>query len=182
MAYRAAAKRYARALFDVCEREGALEHVERDVAGFMALLDGHAMLRKCLLSPVVPPASKRAVVAALVERGGELSPITGRLLALLAERNRLALLPELLEVYREGLMAHRGQLRAQLTTTTALDGERTREIARRIEGATGRDVTVEARVNPSLIGGAMVQIGSTVWDGSVARHLARLRQRLLADA
>ena len=182
MAYRAAAKRYARALFEVCEREGALERVEQDVAGFMALLDGHAALRKCLLSPVVPPPSKRAVVAALVERAGELSPITGRLLGVLAERNRLALVPELLEEYRTRLMAHRGQVRAQLTTTTPLPDARTGEIARQIEAATGRDVTVEARVNPALIGGVKVQIGSTVWDGSVARHLVRLRQRLLAEA
>ena len=182
MAYRAAAKRYARALFDVCQREDALERVERDVAGFLSLLDGHAGLRQCLLSPVVPPASKRAVVAELVERSAELSPVTVRLLALLAERNRLALLPELLEVYRDRLMAHRGQVRAQLTTTTPLAGERTREIARRLEGATGRDVTVETRVDPALIGGVVVQIGSTVWDGSVARHLSRLRQRLLAEA
>ena len=182
MANRAAAKRYARALFEVCEREGALDQVESDVAGFMALLDGHATLRKCLLSPIVPPASKRAVVATLVERAGELSHITGRLLALLAERNRLALLPELLEVFRERLMAHRGQVRVQLSTTAPLGGERTREIARLIEGATGRDVTVDARVDPALIGGVTVRIGSMVWDGSVARHLARLRQRLLADA
>ena len=177
MANRAAAKRYARALFDVCEREGALDRVERDVSDFVALLDGHATL-----SPVIPPATKRAVVAALTQRSGDLSPITVRLLALLAERNRLALLPELLEVYRERLMVHRGQLRAQLTTTEPLPDERTLEIARQIETATGRDVTVESRVNPSIIGGAIVQIGSTVWDGSIARHLARLRQRLLADA
>ena len=182
MAYRAAAKRYARALFDVCEREGALERVERDVSEFMALLDGHSALRKCLLSPVVPPATKRVVVAAVTERSGDLSPVTVRLLALLAERNRLALIPELLEVYRERLMAHRGQLRAQLTTTEPLPDERTLEIARHIETATGREVTVESRVNPSIIGGAIVQIGSTVWDGSIARHLARLRQRLMADA
>ena len=182
MAYRAAAKRYARALFDVCKREGALDRVEHDVAEFMALLDGHATLRKCLLSPVLPPATKRAVVAALTERSGELSPITVRLLALLAERNRLPLLPELLEVYRERLMAHRGQVRAQFTSSEPLRDERGLDIARQIETATGRDVTVEARVNPSIIGGAIVQIGSTVWDGSIARHLARLRQRLLADA
>ena len=182
MAYRAAAKRYARALFDVCEREGALDRVERDVSEFMALLDGHAALRKCLLSPVVPPATKRAVVAAVAERSGDLAAITVRLLAMLAERNRLALLPELLQVYREQLMAHRGQLRAQLVTTDPLPDERTLDIARRIESATGRDVTVESRINPSLIGGAVVRIGSTVWDGSIARHLARLRQRLLADA
>lgn len=182
MAYRAAARRYARALFEVCQREGALERVEKDVAGFMDLLNGHGALRKSLLSPIVPPASKRAVVAELVERGGELSPITGRLLALLAERNRLALLPELLELYRERLMTHRGQVRARLTTTAALPDARTSEIARQIQTATGHDVTVEARVDPALIGGVQVQIGSTVWDGSIARHLARLRQRLLADA
>ena len=182
MAYGAAVNRYARALFEVCEREGALDRVEREVSEFIALVDGHAALRECLLSPVVPQATKRAVVAAVTDRAGDLAPITVRLLALLAERNRLALLLDLLEVYKERLMVHRGQLRALLTTTEPLPDERTLEIARQIETATGRDVTVESRVNPSIIGGAIVQIGSTVWDGSIARYLERLRQRLLADA
>lgn len=182
MANRAAAQRYARALFDVCKREDVLDRVEDDVAGFLALLDRHAPLRKCLLSPIVPPATKQAVAAAVAERGGGLSPVTIRLLDLLAERNRLALLPELLDAYHERVMAHHGLLRARFTTHEELPDERSLDLARKLAAATGRDVTVESRVDPSLIGGVLVQIGSTRWDGSIARHFERLRQRLLADA
>ena len=181
MADSAAAKRYASALFEVCAQEHALERVEQDVSAFLALLDAHAALRKCLLSPVVPPAVKSAVINAIVARVADVSPITARLLTMLSERGRLGLLPQVLEVYRERLMAHRGQLRARLTTTAPLSDERTRAIAQQIGAATGSEVTVDARVDPGIVGGVVVQIGSTVWDGSLSRHLARLRQRLLAD-
>lgn len=182
MVNRAAARRYARALLDVCEQEGALERVEREASAFAGLLDEHPLLRKSLLGPSVPPAPKRAVVAALLERAGDLSPITGRLLNLLAEHDRLSLLPEILDVYRARLMELRGEVRARITTASPLPDGRMQEIARRLEAATGRQVTVETEVDPEVIGGVVARIGSTVWDGSVARHLARLRERLLGGA
>ena len=182
MANRTAATRYVRALLEVCEREAELERVEREVSAFAALFDEHPTLRRSLLNPAVPPAPKRTVVAAILDRAGDLSPVTRRLLTLLAERGRLALLPEILDVYRDRLLERQGVVRARVTTASPLSDGRTREIARQLETATGKGVNIETAVDPAVIGGVITQIGSTVWDGSVARHLARLREQFLGDA
>ena len=182
MANHAAAMRYARALRDVSERQGELERVEREVSAFVALVDEHPMLSKSLLNPAVPAGPKRSVVLALFERAGDHSEITVRLLTLLAERNRLALLPEILEAYRDQLMERRGIVRARITTATPVPDERVQQISQRLETATGKQVIIEPGVDPSVIGGVVTQIGSTVWDGSIASHLARLRQRFLSEA
>lgn len=182
MANRAAAMRYARALFDVAGRQGELERVERELAAFVALVEGHAVLRKGLLNPAVPPGPKRAVVAALLERAGEHSAITVRLLTLLAERDRLSLLSEILGVYGDQLMKHQGLVRARITTAEPLPDNRVQQISQRLEMATGKQVTIDIGVDPSVIGGVVTQIESTVWDGSIASHLARLRRRFLSEA
>ena len=182
MANRTAAARYVRALLEVCEREAELERVEREVSAFAGLFDEHPTLRKSLLNPAVPPAPKRTVVAELLDRAGDLSPVTRRLLTLLAERDRLSLLPEILDVYRDRLLERQGTVRARVTTAAPLPDGRTDALTRQLEAATGKRVTVETAVDPEVIGGVVTQIGSTVWDGSIARHLARLRERFMGDA
>lgn len=182
MANRAAAKRYAQALLDVAERQEQLDQTEQELSVFAALVENQPLLKKSLLNPAVPPAPKRAVVAALLERAGGHSELTARMLTLLAERDRLGLLGEVLDVYRDLLMSHRGVVRAQITTAEPLGAQRVEEIARRLETATGKQVMVETATDPSVVGGLVTQIGSTVWDGSIARHLARLRRRFLSEA
>ena len=174
--------RYARALLDVAERQGQLERVEQEVSAFASLVDTQPLLRKSLLSPAVPPGPKRAVVESLLEHVGGQSEITVRLLTLLAERDRLTLLPEIVEVFQDQLMAHRGVVRARITTAEPLAAPRVEEITQRLATATGKQVMVDTGTDPSVIGGLVTQIGSTVWDGSIARHLARLRQRFLSEA
>ena len=174
--------RYARALLDVAERQGQLERVDQEISAFAALVDEQPLLRKSLLNPAVPPGPKRAVVASLLERAGGQSEITVRLLTLLAERDRLTLLPELVEVFRDQLMAHRGVVRARLTTAEPLSASRVDEITQKLARATGKQVMVDTGTDPNVIGGLVTQIGSTVWDGSIARHLARLRNRFLSEA
>ena len=173
--------RYARALFDVSQSQGELERIEREVSEFVALVDEHKALRESLLNPAVPPRPKRAVVAALLEHAGEQSQITNRLLTLLAERDRLSLLPEILEGYRDQMMELQGVVRARVTTALPLSPERVEQINQRLATATGKQVTLETGVDPSVIGGIVTQIGSMVWDGSISRHLARLRQQFSSE-
>ena len=182
MTNRAAAMRYARALLEVAENEGDPEQVERDLSGFVTLMKKHELLNDSLISPAVPPASKRAVINELVTRAGDLSEITARLLTLLAERDRLRLLGEILDGYRAQLRTLRGAVRARITTASPLPSDRVEAIARQIQDALGRKVTLNTEVDPAMIGGALTQIGSTVFDGSVSRHLERLRQRFLNEA
>ena len=182
MTNRAAAMRYARALIEVSEQAADPERVERELAGFVNLMAAHALLRSSLVNPSVPPSKKRALMGELITRVGDLSGITRRLLMLLADRDRLTILSEILDAYRERLRDLRGIVRAKVTTVSALPDERVQAIARALEIATGKEVQVETGVDAALVGGMVTQIGSTVYDGSIARHLERLRRRFLSQA
>jgi F-type H+-transporting ATPase subunit delta len=173
-----AALRYARALFDVAAKEAAnLEHIEQQLSQFAELFTQHPALAAVLVNPAVPAPRKGAAVAAITARGKLASPLA-KLLVLLAERDRLLLLPELLSAYRQRLLDHQNVVRAEVTTAAELPSERTRQIERSLAQATGRSVTLSTRVDPGLIGGVVTRIGSTVYDGSVARQLARMKERL----
>lgn len=181
MTNRTAATRYARALLDVALKEQAdLTLVERQLADFAALVAGHDDLRRALLNPAVPAPRKRAAVADLVARA-ELQPILARTLTLLAERDRLVLLPDLLDAFRQRLLDQRNVVRAEVTTAMPIAPERLSDIQRGLAAATGRTVDLTARVDPSIVGGMVARVGGTVFDGSVVNHLQRIRQRLEAS-
>jgi len=179
MPTKTAATRYARALFDVALQEQAdLDQVDRELAGFAALLDEHATLKKVLLNPAVLAPRKGAAVTELTSRAG-VSTITGKLLVLLAERDRLVLLPDLQAAYRDRVLAYRNIVRAEVTTAAELPPERAVHIQQSLAGLTGRTVTVETRVDPGIIGGVVARIGSMVYDASVTRQLERMKERLV---
>jgi F-type H+-transporting ATPase subunit delta len=177
MSTRTSAGRYARALLDVVIREGNPEQVDQELAALATVFSGNAELQKALANPAVPMAAKRAVVDSLVAKTKP-APALGKLLRMLADRDRLALVPELAEVYRERLMEHRQVISAEVTTAVPLPPERIAQFEKRIAAATGRRVTMTARTDPSLIGGAVARVGSIVYDGSIAAQLAKMRERL----
>ena len=178
MTNKTAATRYARALLDVAVKEQAnLDQIESDLAGFGALFDQHPALAKVLLNPAVPVPRKRAAVADLLART-TFSPILSKLLLLLAERDRLVLLPDLLAAYRDRLMDYRHVVRAEVTTAAPIDGARVEQIQSGLAKATGRTVTIATRTDPTIIGGLVARVGSTVYDASVVRQLERMKERL----
>ena len=109
---------------------------------------------------------KRAVVAELSSLTKP-HPSVSKLLMLLAERDRLVLLPALLDAYRARLLDHQGVVRAHITTAAPLAADRTQAIERNLARVTGRTVTVQTKVDPSIIGGVVTRVGSTVYDGSI---------------
>ncbi len=175
----AAAARYARALFEVSLDSGDASRTDQDLAAFAALLDEHALLSRTLLNPVVPPSRKRAVVEAVLARLPDCATVVKRLVLMLTERDRLALLPAVRDVFHDQLLEHRRIVRARVTTAEPLDVGRVAALRRTLEVATGREVQVETAVDAELVGGMVTRIGGTVFDGSVAHHLARLRQRFM---
>lgn len=176
---RAAATRYARAFFEVSIQQADPQQVERDLSGFAELLATHEALGKVLLNPAVPTPRKRAVVSAIVERAPTMVPAVAQLLVLLAERDRLGVLPELVDAYRVRLMDHLKMVRADVTTAVPLPPDRTAALRRSLSTATGKQVSVVTHVEPALVGGVVVRVGSTVYDGSLARHLERLKDKLV---
>jgi F-type H+-transporting ATPase subunit delta len=177
---RAAASRYGRALFEVALKESDPQEVERELAAFVDLVGGHEQLARVLINPAVPAPRKRALVAELAAQSG-LSPVTAKLLGLLAERDRLALLGDVLEDYRRRLLDHQQVVRAAVTTAVPLPEESAAALAQAFGRVTGRRVQLTAAVDPAVIGGVVARIGSVVYDGSVRRQLERIREALTQE-
>jgi F-type H+-transporting ATPase subunit delta len=174
-----AAIRYARALLDVAVKEQAdLEQIERELADFAGLFTQYPLLEKVLLNPAVPVPRKRAAVADLLAQT-KFSPIVSKLLSLLADRDRLVLVSDLLKAYSDRLLDYRGVVRAEVTTAAPIDQTRTAAIQRGLAELTGRTVTMSTRVDPTIIGGLVARIGSTVYDASVVRQLEKMKERLV---
>jgi F-type H+-transporting ATPase subunit delta len=183
MTSRAAATRYARALFDVVLQErGELEWAGRDLSSFAQLVSGNAGLERVLSNPAIPASRKHAVVEALLaSAGGVIRPVA-RLLLLLADRDRLGLVGEIAEAYEQRLRQHMKIVRAEVVTAVPMSPDRTRALEQSLARATGRRVQLSARVDPSIVGGAITRIGSTVYDGSVTTQLQRLKEQLVSAA
>jgi F-type H+-transporting ATPase subunit delta len=180
MTSRAAATRYARALFDVARKESDVQQAGHELSGFAQMVAGNEMLARVLGNPAVPVQRKRAVVEQLLARVGPVSSVVTKLLLLLADRDRLGILPDLARAYEARLMDEAKVVRAQLTTAIELPGDRVEALRHGLARATGRQVQIETRVNPEIIGGAVARIGSTVYDGSVTTQLQKVKERLTA--
>jgi F-type H+-transporting ATPase subunit delta len=173
-----AASRYARATFDVALQERAdLERIDAELTAFADLFARYPELEQPLVNPAVPIQRKRAAIVELTRRAGT-SPIVAKLLALLAERDRLMLLTDLVAAYQDRLLDYRQVVRAEVVTAAPLGADAVQSIERRLGGVTRRTVRLQARVDPSIVGGLVARLGSTVYDASVLRQLQKLRERL----
>lgn len=178
MSNRATATRYARALFDVMIAEGDPVVAERELTEFVGLVSGHAALKQVLENPAVPSTRKRAIVDDLLRQASYRSPVL-KVLGLLADRDRLRLLSEILEAYRQRLLDHQRVVRAEITTAIPLPADRLSALEQAVGQATGRQVRVSARVDASILGGVVTRVGSVVYDGSIVRQLERVKQQLV---
>ena len=179
MTARAAATRYARALFDVVLSEGSVERAQDQLQQFADVVAGSEPLANVFANPAIPAARKRNVVSALLERGGIPSGPVSKLLLLLADRDRLVLLPEVARAYRERVMEHQKIVRGDVTTAAPLAPDALERIQNGLAAVTGRRVILDAHVDPSIIGGAVTRVGSIVYDGSVTTQLQKMKQTLI---
>ncbi len=177
MTNRNAAARYAKALLDVCRQEGDPQAAERELAALVALVAGHDQLARVVASPAIPAQRKVALVGELTARTGT-GPIVRKLALLLAGRDRLVLLPDLLEEYRSRLLDFQNVVRAEVTSAVPLPAGAAAAIGRAIEQRTGRRVSMTSGVDGTLIGGVVTRIGSVVYDGSVKRQLEKMKDAL----
>jgi F-type H+-transporting ATPase subunit delta len=191
MTNRTAARRYARALFDVAVNEAqrapaagdsrvidVLQRIEQELAQFVELFREHPALERVLLNPMIPVPRKQAAVSELTARL-QMSSVLAKLVGLLATRDRLVLLPDLLEAFRERVLDYQKVVRAEVTTAESLSGDRAQAFERGLARLTGRTVRLSTNVDPSIIGGVVARIGTTVYDGSVTTQLKKMRQRLV---
>jgi F-type H+-transporting ATPase subunit delta len=178
MTSRAAGTRYARALFDVARKEADVQQAGQDLSSFAEFISRHEALLKVFANPAIPAPKKKAIVEELLARAGSMSAIVRKLLLLLAERDRLALLPDIAAAYQNRLMEHAKVVRAEIVTAVGLPADRVAALQQGLAQATRRQVQLESRVDPSIIGGAIARVGSTVYDGSVTRQLQKMKEAL----
>jgi len=177
---RALADRYAAALADVALAENAADKIRGELADFMALLREASQLGTLLSSPAVPKASKRSVVEALVKRLGA-SRTLRNFLCVVLDHRRTRLLPEIQEALDRQLDERLGVTRAEVTSAHELvkaDQARLQAVLARL---TGRKVEAQYRLDPDLIAGTVVRIGSTIYDGSVRTRIEKLRHQLASQ-
>jgi len=178
----ALASRYARALADVVTRPDAppAEQTSEQLRGFLAALGISAELRHALLSPAVAPASKKAVIARIGERLG-FSRATRNFLYVVTDNRRLALLDQIVAAFETLLDERRGVERVEVRSARAIEPDQQPALAARLSRLTGKQARLEFAVDPSLLGGAVARIGSTVYDGSVRGRLQALQRRLTQE-
>jgi F-type H+-transporting ATPase subunit delta len=174
-----AAIRYARALFDIALAEKLdLRTTYEELRGFADLFSKTPDLARVLTNPAIPSSRKHALVETLLSRAGAVQAAVRKLLLLLAERDRLILLPDIAQAFESRLMDHEKVVRAEVVTAMPLGEDRVAALRDGLKRATGRDVQLESRVDPAIIGGAIARIGSTVFDGSITRQLQRMKETL----
>lgn len=174
-----AATRYAKALLDVLYPARA-EMGREQLMKFASVLSQEADARLVLENPTVSPEKRKDLLARIGDALSLDTPIRN-FLALLVERNRLDLMDEIVSTYEALLDDKLGVVKAKITSALELDSKQQDEVAARLQSLTGKKVRMEVAVDPSLIGGLIAQVGSTIYDGSIRQQLQTFRNSLTQD-
>jgi F-type H+-transporting ATPase subunit delta len=172
------ANRYARALADVISERGEVVGVQDDLRRFAELQAEHEQLRDLFASPVINVERKRAVLDELLKRL-VLRPIAANFLQLLLTNSRLHQLDEMLRALGREIDLRTGVVTAEVTTAREIDDNQKSQLQSSLKSATGKEVRLSFRTDPSIIGGVVTRIDSLVYDGSIRNQLAQVKQRLL---
>jgi F-type H+-transporting ATPase subunit delta len=168
---------YADALAEVAISQKSADKVRRELRDFLALLRESAQLGVLLGSPAVSRANKHAVAEALVERMGASRTLRNFLFVVIDQR-RVGLLPEIQQAFEARLDEMEGVARADVTSARELNERERKQLRTVLERLSGRRVEANYEQDPALIAGAVVRVGSTIYDGSVRMQLERLRIKL----
>lgn len=168
------AERYAAALFDLADDRHALDAVANDLRELRAMLRDSSDLTRLVRSPVLTRDQQARAVAAVAAQAA-LSQLTRDFLGVVARNRRLFAVPEMIEAYLRQLAARRGEVTAEVTVAQPLDETRHNALLEQLRRAVGSRVTVDVRVDPSLLGGMIVKVGSRMVDASLSSRLQRLR-------
>ncbi|MEW6065836.1 F0F1 ATP synthase subunit delta [Desulforamulus profundi] len=174
----AVARRYAQALYEIAQAKNALETMEQELKGIAEAVEGTRELQKVLYHPQVLPGEKKNLLKSLF--ADKVSAETMKFLGLVVDKRR--------ENYIAGIAAEfsalaneaRGKVAAEVTTAIELGEEQKQELVKVASRLAGKEVEPTFAVDPSLIGGVVVKIGSKVIDGSIKTRLASLKSRLMS--
>jgi F-type H+-transporting ATPase subunit delta len=169
--------RYAAALFDLASAEKALDQTSADLSTLKAALAESADLRTVTTSPGIGRDKSARAVAAIAE-ALKLSDLVRRFLGVVAANGRLASLPAIIRQYEVVLAAHRGTTTAHVTSAHPLSAAQVETLEAKLKARTGRPIAVDVTVDPAILGGLVVRIGSEQIDSSIRTRLERLGQHM----
>lgn len=178
MANVSVARRYARALIDVAAEAGGLDRVGDQLGRLATLIQQSAELSDLLNNPAYTKAQRRSVLDPVMAAAQVNDQAVVNLVHLLTDRDRTASLPDIERIYRTMADARAGRVRGSVTSAVPLAREALSRIESALQQITQHNVVLEAKVDPSLLGGVTAQVGSVVYDGSLRSQLEDMRRSL----
>jgi F-type H+-transporting ATPase subunit delta len=177
---KSASLQYANALADIALAQGVAEAVTEQLIGFGALYAESAELRNFLSSPALTKEAKHRVIEKLLARVGG-SKIVRNFLFVVVDHQRTHVLPEMIAAFQQVIRQRMGVTEAQVSSAVELSKAQKAEMEFTLERLTGKRVEAKFSTEPELLGGAVVRVGDTVYDGSLRSRLSELRARLASE-
>lgn len=175
-----AAFRYASALVELAMEQNAIPQIEKDVAALSAMMETSADLRAMLASPLTPMRAQQEALMAIAQKAG-LSPLVGNFLMVLAHNRRLPELASILKAVEGNLSSRRGEVRASVQSAAPLSAAQAKNLQDALSKTIGKPVAMDASVNPALIGGVSITLGSLLIDDSIKTKLDRMARAMKSD-
>jgi F-type H+-transporting ATPase subunit delta len=172
------ARRYARALLDVATEAGRADAVSEQLSSFSNALGQNRELADVLFNPAYSREQRARVVESLLKALGPVEPVLANTMRLLVDRNRLGYLPDIARLFRDMADAQAGRVRGQVTSAVPLSADTLQSLAGTLKTLTQRNVVLEAKVDPAVLGGVAAQVGSTLYDGTLRTQLEQMRRQL----
>jgi F-type H+-transporting ATPase subunit delta len=177
---KSASLQYANALADIALAQGAAEPAAKQLNDFGVAYAESAELRTFLASPAVTVEAKHAVIEKIIKRLGA-SKIIRNFLFVITDHRRTQLIPDILTTFRQVLRQRQGVAEAQISSAVELSAAQKKELAATLTKLTGKKIETKYSLDPALLGGAVVRIGDTIYDGSLRSRLNEMRSRLAAE-
>jgi F-type H+-transporting ATPase subunit delta len=171
------AERYARSLFELAREDGTVDAAEKSLAGFESLLNESSDLQRLVKSPVFSAEDQERALAAVLAPAG-INGLAANFLRVVAKNRRLFAVPDMIRAYRRIAAEARGEVSAEVTTAHALTPDQESELKTTLAGIVGKDVTVSVTVDPALLGGMIVKMGSRQIDTSLKTKLDSMKLKL----
>ena len=168
------AERYALALFELALEQEQLAAVETDLGNFAGLLAESADLRRLVASPVFSAEEQTRAITKVLDSAG-LGGLVGNLIKVAASNRRLFVVPDVTTAFRRLAAKHRGEVSAEVTSAEPLSEKHVAALKDALKASLGKDVALETKVDPALIGGLIVRVGSRMLDSSLRTKLSSLK-------
>ena len=168
------AGRYASALFELAEEANQVRQVEKDLAALQGMLDQSPDMKRMVRSPVFSSGEQGRAIAAIAEKAG-IAPLVVNFLKVLARNRRLFALNEMIRTFLALAARQRGEVNAEVASAHPLNGEQLAALKETLRASAGKDVQLITKVDPTLLGGLIVKIGSRMIDSSLRTKLTSLK-------